>query len=97
MFYPAQQKFRKSGFNFQVLLRTGPFALVGKSRPGYSGYEVAIIRPHGPYKIAGKSFPEGESYPSSADWGTYGWTYRTKSDALARFKSLTQMPFAVGV
>jgi hypothetical protein len=50
-----------------------------KGQVGIYGSEVVIIRvEEGRHKF-GRWYPTHEKYPSSEDWGTYGWTYTRNS------------------
>ena len=64
-------EFRKSGFDFKLLLRDGNVALLRKTKPGLSfeSYEVVRVQRHNGYQIAGKKIPPAEMMPSSYNLG----------------------------
>ena len=76
------------GRALKQIKREGRVALYQAEDP--YGYEVVIIRDEKAREIFGKFYPEHEVYPSSEDWGAYGWTFRPDELALAekRFASL---------
>ena len=51
-------------------------------------YELIIIRVAKPREIFGRTYPEQEVYPSSSEFGTHGWSYRTCSDAVNGMKDI---------
>ena len=83
-------EFRKSGFDFKLLLRDGNVALLRKTKPGFSfeSYEVVRIQRHNGYQIAGIKIPPAEMMPHSELWGTHGWTFTSFDDACAKFDQL---------
>jgi len=54
------------------------------------GYEVVKIRilKSRFVKIFNRIEPERETYPSTGQWGIYGWTYMTLEKAIERYNQL---------
>lgn len=53
-----------------------------------TNYEVIKIRVLKRSHFNGTYFPEREVYPSSSDWGVYGFTFIQLSDAESKFNEL---------
>ena len=83
-------EFRKSGFDFKLLLRDGNVALLRKTKPAlfFESYEVVRVQRHNGYQIAGKKIPPAEMMPSSYNWGTHGWTFTSYDAACVKFNQL---------
>ena len=81
---------RSDGFDLRLVERHGMVALYEKMKGFHAGYEVVVIQLRKPKKhpFTGVDLPLREAYPSSEDWGTYGWTYTTLERAQARMKRL---------
>lgn len=68
--------FTAKGFLYTQKKRVGMKAIyevsymAGKSK----SYEVIKIQAHNGYEIAGTKIPASEVYPSSEQWGIFGWT-----------------------
>jgi hypothetical protein len=63
-------------FLLRQVRRDGHVALYEKSKDGQSrGYEVVLLRIRPAQTLFGRPYPHRESYPSSEDWGIYGWSY----------------------
>jgi hypothetical protein len=52
------------------------------------GFEVIAIRRRKAKDIFDKSYPPKETYPSSAEWGTNGFTFQNYKEAMNKFESL---------
>jgi hypothetical protein len=86
----APTKFGHSGFTLTQLKRVGNVAIyVQTKRRQPPAYEVVLIQKYEAYSAFGKEYPAGECYPSSEQWGTYGFTYRTTEGAERKFLELT--------
>lgn len=85
-----KENFIKNGFCHELLRREGNIAIYKRFKKEHSSphYEVIKITPHNGYTIAGKNFPPGESYPSSSEWGTKGFTYYCANEAESKFNQL---------
>lgn len=81
-------EFTKNGFHHEQIKRDGDVALFAMTKNGSTHFEVIRVVTHGEYTIAGVTFPAGESYPSSEQWGSRGWTYRDRGCAEVRFAAL---------
>lgn len=83
--------FNRDGFTFRQLRRIGNVAIYEQTKKGQSpAYEVVILRMREARIAFGMELPECEHYPSSEEWGTYGWTYRSLSEAERKFKELNR-------
>jgi hypothetical protein len=83
-------RFRSDGFDFQLVRREGPVALLAKQKPNYSqpSFEVVIIQTRPAEHIFGRDLPEREVMPPSESWGTLGWSYADLAGAESRFNRL---------
>lgn len=84
--------FKQKGFNLSQIKRDGIFAIYTKTKTNsnFTSYEVIIISNHNGYEIGGAYIEPAETYPSSSQWGTKGWTYTNIKDAEAKFSALKQ-------
>ena len=83
-------KFRHSSFTLTQLKRVRAVAIYKQAKNEQApAFEVVIIRRREASFAFGKDFPATEYYPHNEDWGTYGFTYRTLEEALAKFRELT--------
>jgi hypothetical protein len=89
---PLLTEFQSGGFHFRQLWREGDLILLEKTKPHWTepSYEVCIVRKCADRTIAGKFIPASEALPSSESWGTYGWTYRSREKAKAKFCRLVE-------
>ena len=93
---PKEKRMR--GFDYELLKRAAAVALyslsVGGSVYGYEVHKVRISAPHtakykqsdGTIKIV--DYPKQERLASTNEFGTYGWGYQFKNDALKKFKEV---------
>jgi len=84
--------FTRDGFRHELYGRTGAVCLVERTnlRTGARHWEVAVLQ-HEPEKtMHGRLVPAHERYPASGEWGTYGWTYTTVTDARQKWASLAE-------
>lgn len=92
-----EKSFKSSGFQFNQIVRLKDKAiyerkaLVGKAK----SFEVIVIKSHNGYEIGGTYIEPAETYPSSSQWGIYGWTYTNIEDAMKKYSSFFQKPAAV--
>lgn len=84
--------FKQKGFNFTQLKRDGDFAIYKKSplKSEYTSYEVIIISRHNGYELGGQYIEPAETYPSSSQWGTKGWTFTCAKHAEVKFTTLKE-------
>ena len=83
------KSFTKWNWNFTQIKREGKVALYSKTKKGHTfpTYEVIIIQVRKAETLPrGVFYPERESFPYSEQWGTYGWSYSTLSDAEKGFQ-----------
>lgn len=72
------EKFTKKGFKHQLIKREGKVAIYrrhGTESTKTFHYEVVVINTHNGIHIEGNYIEPGELYPSSSQWGTFGWTF----------------------
>ena len=89
----ANEKLKKvftaSGFDFRQMKRKGNWALYEKRRGGSVSYEVIKIRSkeETKAKIQGKvvTFKGGEYYPSTTEFGDFGWAFMELRNALQEY------------
>lgn len=80
----------KNKFLLRQIRREGVAAIYAQHQESgrVQGYEVIRIREGKEWSAFGKTYPAAEIYPSSEQWGTYGWTYSCLADAERRFRKL---------
>lgn len=88
-------EFTKLGWQFTQISRNGNVAIYRKKRIGGNAvsFEVVIVQSHDGFKVpkkegGKKDIPPSEFYPSSAQWGTLGWSYETLTSAQQKAASL---------
>ena len=84
--YPLGHTWQHDGFTLRIIRREGLTVMAEKAPP--TSYEVAILRPYKAGIVWGKQHEAGESYPSSEQWGSQGWSYNSLEAAEARFAQL---------
>lgn len=64
--------------------------MMTKDRDGntYPNFEVVLIRIAEPVIQFGKQLPLRELYPRSSEWGTWGFTFKSLSDAKRKMLEL---------
>ena len=91
---PLEQQFQRGGFDHKQIVRQGDAAIYSQTWPGSSepvvAFEVVCIRRHNGKEIKGQSFEPSEFYPSSTDWGKYGFTFTDNDAAFAKLRELSQ-------
>lgn len=83
---PIEFPFTKNGWVHELVERRGVIAVVRRSKgtlPAH--FEVVRLRVMKPTRFIADPY---EKYPSSEDWGTYGFTYRTIEEARERVGKL---------
>ena len=85
-----EKEFKYKKFKFKQLIREDNKAiyLVSSIEGKSKSFEVVKIRSHNGYEIQGVQIPPSEVYPSTTQWGLYGWTYTTEEDARKKFLSI---------
>jgi hypothetical protein len=56
------------------------------------GFEVIVIRVRQAEEAFGRAYPEREVYPSSEEWGTYGFTFLARDPSGAQKRVLNLLP-----
>jgi len=89
--HPTQ--FDKAGFKHTQIAREGDVAIFRRTslKTGAEHHETVLIRveprtrklPSGTIVKAGS-----EKYPTSSEWGSFGWTYKNQETAQAKFDAL---------
>jgi hypothetical protein len=94
---PVATEFLRDGFRHVQVRRHGRAALYEKSKqyphggPTITSYEVVILRaqrPH-PQDRTAAGWDRVESYPSSEEWGSRGWTYVGLAEAEKRLERIS--------
>ncbi len=87
-----EKKFTTSGFDFRQMKRKDNWALYEKRRGGSVSYEIIKIRSkeETKAKIQGKEiiFKAGEYYPSTTEFGDFGWAFMELRNALQEYTVL---------
>src|SRR3990167_7921761 len=86
---PLQTEFKSRGFNFKQLARDGDSAVFSKTKDGWSheAYEVIKVGRHNGYVLGGVTIEPAETYPSSEQFGQFGFSYQSKERAFEKFKN----------
>ena len=84
------KQFRKGGFVYDQIIRSGNLAIYQQHKPGQSGkwFEVGIIKANPRYEAYGKVIEASESWPPSTQWGVFAWTYSDLAGAKRRMVTL---------
>ena len=90
---PLPTRFRRDGFNYQLIAREGDAAIyeqrwTGCCNPSVS-YEVVRIRRREGFRIDGRFVEPAEVYPNSDAWGVDGFTLTDKDAAFAKLREVT--------
>jgi hypothetical protein len=89
---PLESDFQRGQFNLKQIAREGDVAVYeqtwrGSTEPSVC-YEVIRIRRHNGKEIKGQWVDPSEFYPSSTEWGKYGFTLTNKEAAFAKLREL---------
>ena len=83
-----EAEFDRAGWHFKQLYREGGWAIylktkfaAEKNRPLIHSWEVIRVQINPERAAFGKVLPEGERYPSSEEWGEYGWSCMSEERA----------------
>lgn len=74
--------FTRDGFSYRQIWRGGDVAVYEYNSRGGS-FEVVVILVEGERVKFGKLTPAHEVYPTTSQWGTYGWTFGPKDREIA--------------
>ena len=86
------KNFKQKGFNFTQTKRIEDFAIYKKVPVNgtHTSYEVIIVSRHNGYELGGQYIEPAETYPSSSQWGTKGWTFTCVKHAEAKLTTLKE-------
>ena len=86
---PLQTYFQRGEFYYRQIGREKDIAIFEQTWRGCSEpnvcWEVVVIRRHGGKTIKGHWVEPSEFYPSSSEWGKYGFTFPNRDKAWAKF------------
>ena len=89
---PLESDFQRGEFNYKQIAREGDVAIYEQTWRGCSEpsvcYEVIRIRRHNGKEIKGQWVEPSEFYPSSTEWGKYGFTFTDKEAAFAKLQKI---------
>lgn len=84
---PISTTYRKNGYNFSQVSRTGDVAVYAQVDPDSGkavAYEVFIVQKRKEFTIAGNTIPAKEGCPSNEQWGAEGYTVHTIPQATVK-------------
>lgn len=84
---PLPTTIQRDGFTLEQVERNDYAAIYRQTKDAIEAYEVIRVKrlpKHEKYEL-----PPREAYPTSEDWGDFGWTYRTIEQARAKFADLS--------
>lgn len=84
---PLASQFTKIGFSYTQIVRNGDLAIYRQFKH-VEMFETVVISRHNGYEVAGSKIEPAETYPSSEQWGTKGWTYSTLEHAKEKLAAL---------
>jgi hypothetical protein len=88
--------FQRGEFSFKQLVRQGDLAIYSQTWRGCSEpsivFEVVCVRRHNGKVIKGQWFEPSEFYPSSSEWGKYGFSFTPKDAAFAKLREISGRP-----
>jgi hypothetical protein len=91
---------KRGEFKFEQLVRQEDVAICSQTWQGCSepsiAFEVICVRRHNGKEIKGQWFEPSEFYPSSSDWGKYGFTFIDKDAAFSKLRELSRRPSRSG-
>src|SRR5262249_28032512 len=91
-----ERHFQRDQFNYKQLVRQGDAAIYSQTWRGCSEpsiiFEVIWVRRHNGKEIKGQWVEPSEFYPSSTEWGKYGFTFTHEDAAFAKLRELPRRP-----
>jgi hypothetical protein len=91
-YQPLKWHFQRGQFNYERLVREKDVAIylqTWRDDPRAStAFEVIRVRRHNGKRIKGQWVTPSEFYPSSTDWGKYGFTFTDKHAAFAKMHEI---------
>jgi hypothetical protein len=86
--------FQRGDFIYKQLVRENDVAIYSQTRRGCpepsTAFEVIRVRRHNGKQIKGDWVEPSEFYPSSTDWGKYGFTFTDNDAAFAKLRELSR-------
>lgn len=88
-YHELKTEFISKGFKFKQLKRVGDVAIFRrfKSKKN-SSFELIIIKRHDGYTLDNAYIEPAETYPTTSQWGLYGWTFTDLDKCEDRFQKL---------
>ena len=90
-FEPLASIIDRGTYRLTRLRRLGNVALYerfNRDLDRVSSFEVVRIRRAPAGEVFGRLLPAREVYPSTSEWGQYGWTYQHEVNAVRKFEVL---------
>jgi len=87
---PLEFPFERDRFRHELIGRTGQVYLVERTSlaTGSRHWEVVIVLRCRSHVLAGVAYPAREGYPTTKQWGRYGWTFTERSQAERKMAEL---------
>jgi hypothetical protein len=93
---PLERHFERGEFNYNLLVRQEDVAIYSQTWRACSeprvAFEVICIRRHNGKEIKSQWVEPSEFYPSSTEWGKYGFSFTDKEAAFAKLREVSQRP-----
>jgi hypothetical protein len=87
------ERFKKNGFTYHLVKRNESCAIYTQKKEGFSYEYFEVIKIQTVKKDVDTSFMTlkagTEFYPSSNEWGSKGWTFKTLEQAEKKFDELS--------
>lgn len=85
------ESFTKLGWNHQLEWRDGKVAIYRRSKEDHHPHwEVIVIREQQEKEVNGIRYEHAEIYPSSEQFGTFGFTHQSLEVAKAKAETLVE-------
>ena len=94
----VEEHFEDGTFRYDQIERQGMKALYSQTHKtsGIQRYETVILRvKKAGIAPGGYDIPEREAYPTSREWGLYGWTFYTLSEARRDYERLVSQTMSL--
>jgi hypothetical protein len=86
---PLKESFSKYGFDYKMIKRTKKKAIFEQSkRNRVFSYEVITVSKHNGFTLGDVYIEPSETYPSTSEWGSKGFTYKTLEEAERKYREL---------
>ena len=81
--------YKKHGSHYSLVIRQNGYAIArGVNSFDHVTYEVFEVQSHNGREIHGKQIEASEYAPGDAQWGTKGWTFKTRQGAVYKMLAL---------